>query len=138
MAVKIRLRRMGQKKAISPNCFTMRLTSLISTPAPLAILCFLDGFRLTLIEKAEAEIDEEKAKQMAQKLKKNQFDFECLERQTELPFPAAFAHHLHHLLHLTELLYHPVDLADVHTCASGWSSSIQTEWRPVSLEWVMC
>ncbi len=34
------------------------------------------GDVLTLIEKAEAEIDEEKAKQMAQKLKKNQFDFE--------------------------------------------------------------
>ena len=31
---------------------------------------------LTLIEKAEAEIDEEKAKQMAQKMKKNQFDFD--------------------------------------------------------------
>ena len=34
------------------------------------------GDVLTLIEKAEAEIDEEKAKQMTQKLKKNQFDFE--------------------------------------------------------------
>ncbi|WP_286153082.1 signal recognition particle protein, partial [Sporofaciens musculi] len=34
------------------------------------------GDVLTLIEKAEAEIDEEKAKQMAQKMKKNQFDFE--------------------------------------------------------------
>lgn len=34
------------------------------------------GDVLTLIEKAEAEIDEEKARQMTQKLKKNQFDFE--------------------------------------------------------------
>ena len=34
------------------------------------------GDVLTLIEKAEAEIDEEKAKQMSQKLKKAQFDFE--------------------------------------------------------------
>ena len=34
------------------------------------------GDVLTLIEKAEAQIDEEKAKQMAQKMKKNQFDFE--------------------------------------------------------------
>lgn len=34
------------------------------------------GDVLTLIEKAEAEIDEEKARQMSQKLKKNQFDFE--------------------------------------------------------------
>ncbi|GFI42537.1 signal recognition particle protein [Lachnospiraceae bacterium] len=34
------------------------------------------GDVLTLIEKAEAEIDEEKARQMAQKMKKNQFDFE--------------------------------------------------------------
>lgn len=34
------------------------------------------GDVLTLIEKAEAEIDEEKAKQMTQKLKKNQFDFD--------------------------------------------------------------
>ncbi len=34
------------------------------------------GDVLTLIEKAEAEIDEEKAKQMAQKMKKNQFDFD--------------------------------------------------------------
>ena len=34
------------------------------------------GDVLTLIEKAEAEIDEEKAKQMTQKLKKAQFDFE--------------------------------------------------------------
>lgn len=34
------------------------------------------GDVLTLIEKAEAQIDEEKAKQMSQKLKKAQFDFE--------------------------------------------------------------
>ena len=34
------------------------------------------GDVLTLIEKAEAEIDEEKAKKMSQKLKKAQFDFE--------------------------------------------------------------
>ncbi|MCI5870122.1 MAG: signal recognition particle protein [Dorea sp.] len=34
------------------------------------------GDVLSLIEKAEAEIDEEKAKQMTQKLKKNQFDFD--------------------------------------------------------------
>ncbi|MDE6957007.1 MAG: signal recognition particle protein, partial [Lachnospiraceae bacterium] len=34
------------------------------------------GDVLTLIEKAEAEIDEEKAKQMTQKLKKAQFDFD--------------------------------------------------------------
>lgn len=34
------------------------------------------GDVLTLIEKAEAEIDEEKARQMSQKMKKNQFDFE--------------------------------------------------------------
>ncbi len=34
------------------------------------------GDVLTLIEKAEAEIDEEKARQMSQKLKKAQFDFE--------------------------------------------------------------
>ena len=34
------------------------------------------GDVLTLIEKAEAEIDEEKAKQMTKKLKKAQFDFE--------------------------------------------------------------
>lgn len=34
------------------------------------------GDVLTLIEKAEAEIDEEKARQMTQKLKKNQFDFD--------------------------------------------------------------
>ncbi len=34
------------------------------------------GDVLTLIEKAEAEIDEEKAKEMTQKLKKNQFDFD--------------------------------------------------------------
>lgn len=34
------------------------------------------GDVLTLIEKAEAEIDEEKAKQMTQKMKKAQFDFE--------------------------------------------------------------
>ncbi len=34
------------------------------------------GDVLTLIEKAEAEIDEEKSRQMAQKMKKNQFDFE--------------------------------------------------------------
>lgn len=34
------------------------------------------GDVLTLIEKAEAEIDEEKAKKMSEKLKKNQFDFE--------------------------------------------------------------
>ena len=34
------------------------------------------GDVLTLIEQAEAEIDEEKARQMAQKMKKNQFDFE--------------------------------------------------------------
>ena len=34
------------------------------------------GDVLTLIEKAEAEIDEEKARQMTQKMKKNQFDFE--------------------------------------------------------------
>lgn len=34
------------------------------------------GDVLTLIEKAEAEIDEEKAKKMTQKLKKAQFDFE--------------------------------------------------------------
>ena len=29
---------------ISLNCFTIRFTSAISTPAPLAIRCFLDGF----------------------------------------------------------------------------------------------
>mgnify|MGYP000606323033 CR=1 FL=1 len=34
------------------------------------------GDVLTLIEKAEAQIDEEKAKQMTQKLKKAQFDFD--------------------------------------------------------------
>ena len=34
------------------------------------------GDVLTLIEKAEAEIDEEKAREMTQKLKKNQFDFD--------------------------------------------------------------
>ena len=34
------------------------------------------GDVLTLIEKAEAEIDEEKAKEMSRKLKKAQFDFE--------------------------------------------------------------
>ncbi len=34
------------------------------------------GDVLTLIEKAEAQIDEEKAKQMSQKFKKAQFDFE--------------------------------------------------------------
>ena len=34
------------------------------------------GDVLSLIEKAEAEIDKEKAKQMTQKLKKNQFDFD--------------------------------------------------------------
>ena len=34
------------------------------------------GDVLTLIEKAEAEIDEEKAKEMSKKLKKAQFDFE--------------------------------------------------------------
>ncbi len=34
------------------------------------------GDVLTLIEKAEAEIDEEKAKQMTQKMKKAQFDFD--------------------------------------------------------------
>ena len=34
------------------------------------------GDVLSLIEKAEAEIDEEKSKQMTQKLKKNQFDFD--------------------------------------------------------------
>mgnify|MGYP005871252579 CR=1 FL=1 len=27
------------------NCLTIRFTSAISTPAPFAILCFLDGFR---------------------------------------------------------------------------------------------
>ena len=31
---------------------------------------------MSLIEKAEAEIDEEKAREMTQKLKKNQFDFD--------------------------------------------------------------
>ena len=34
------------------------------------------GDVLSLIEKAEAEIDEEKAREMTQKLKKNQFDFD--------------------------------------------------------------
>ena len=34
------------------------------------------GDVLTLIEKAGAELDEEKARQMTQKLKKAQFDFE--------------------------------------------------------------
>ena len=29
---------------VSLNCFTMRFTSAISTPAPFAIRCFLDGF----------------------------------------------------------------------------------------------
>ena len=32
---------------ISANCFTIRFTSLMSTPAPLAILCFLDGFKIS-------------------------------------------------------------------------------------------
>ena len=63
------------------------------------------GDVLTLIEKAEAEIDEEKARQMSQKLKKAQFD-------SLLP---ASLEHLHHLLHLCELLHHTVHFADVHT-----------------------
>ena len=41
------------------------------------------GDVLTLIEKAEAQIDEEKAKQMSQKLKKAQFDYEDFLESTQ-------------------------------------------------------
>lgn len=41
------------------------------------------GDVLTLIEKAEAEIDEEKAKQMTQKMKKNQFDYNDFLESTQ-------------------------------------------------------
>ncbi len=41
------------------------------------------GDILTLIEKAEAELDEEKAKKMSQKLKKAQFDFEDFLESTQ-------------------------------------------------------
>ncbi len=41
------------------------------------------GDVLTLIEKAEAEIDEEKAKQIGQKMKKNQFDYNDFLESTQ-------------------------------------------------------
>ncbi len=41
------------------------------------------GDVLTLIEKAEAEIDEDKARQMTQKMKKNQFDFDDFLESTK-------------------------------------------------------
>ena len=41
------------------------------------------GDVLTLIEKAGAEIDEEKAKEMTRKMKKNQFDFDDFLESTK-------------------------------------------------------
>ena len=54
------------------------------------------GDVLTLIEKAEAEIDEEKAKEMSKKLKKAQFDFEdYLESMQQMKKMGAWQHHEH-------------------------------------------
>ena len=55
------------------------------------------GDVLTLIEKAEAQIDEEKAKQMTQKLKKAQFDFDDLsgKHEADAKYGRPGEHHEH-------------------------------------------